>query len=290
MKTLFKKTLWVAMIATLVSVLSISAQRTLPATGIGPDTSKNPHDFNLPFYYDHGVQGKLVIWRRDGHDGLSTFSFTKSPIQSNVRVTVTVPAYDQNGQMMFWYPLGEFQYGMFTDDLNGVLANQLAMKFPMYVFPDEKYINYNTIAGTRQAPIIDNTWGMNAVFSNPLGLRELFLVNFTTKAHTKEGFKMMEYMRLKNGTATDGMPIINTVEDIRMLNDEGYVVFGSPGGGPDRGHFAVAPTIDDPTNFVIAKDAFLWMSTRTGKPLEAEMKYVTQFVCLRVTGKWCDNE
>ena len=276
------------MIATFVSILSVSGQRTTPpGPGTGPDTARNPHDFILPYYYDNGVQGKMVIWRRDGHDGLSTFSYTSNPLQSNVRVTVTVPAYDQGGQMSFWFPLGEFTYAMFTPDLQGILARQLASKFPMYVFPDTKYINFNTIAGTRQAPIIDNTWGMTAAYSNPLGLRELFLVNFTTKAHTKEGYKMMEYMRLKNGTATDGMPIINTVEDVKMLNDEGYVMLGSPGEGPDRGNFVLAPVIEDPTNFVIAKDAFVYMSTRTGKPLEAEMKFVSQFDCLRTTGKWC---
>ena len=34
---------------------------------------------------------------------------------------------------------------------------------------------------------------------NPLGLREMFLVQYTDKAYTKEGAKMMEYMAQKNG-------------------------------------------------------------------------------------------
>jgi hypothetical protein len=196
-------------------------------------------------------------------------------------VIVTVPAYDQNGLVKFWYPLGEFNEMAFLDTDMGFVARDTAKRFPMYVFPDEKYINYNTIANTRQAPLIDNTWGyLGMGFENPLGLRELFLVNYTAKAHSKEGYEMMQYMIKKNGKGTDDMPIINTKTDIMMLLEEGYITVDQRD-GPYLGHYAVAPFIDTMVPGVIAKDAFLWMSTRDGKPLDSEMKFVERFNCLQ---------
>ena len=85
------------------------------------------------------------------------------------------------------------------------------------------------------------------------------------------------------------MPIMNTVADVQMLYADGYIVLGTPGEGPDRGHYAVAPLITDPTKGVIARDAFLWMSTRTGYPLKSEMMFVDQFACLQKLHTWCSD-
>ena len=222
---------------------------------------------------------------------MSVFGKTSNPNQSTVRVIVTVPSYDKNGAVSYWYPLGELTNAGFLDSEVGIMARETAKFFPMYVFPDEKYINYNTIVGTRQAPIIDNSWpGTGPGIVNPLGIRELFLVNYTPMAHSKEGAKMMDYMAEKNGRGTDSMPIVNTVADIQMLYSEGYITLKGPGEGPDRGHFAIAPVIADPTNGVIAKDAFLYMSTRTGYPLDREMIFVDQFGCLQKLHTFCTKD
>jgi hypothetical protein len=47
--------------------------------------------------------------------------------------------------------------------------------------------------------------------------------------------------------------------------------------------------IADPTGGVIARDAFLWMSTRDGAPLWGEMMFVDQFNCLQLKGIWCEQ-
>ena len=288
MSRIIKTSFWTVAITfvltTMVFVSAASAQSTVPP--------KNPHDFTNAYYVQNGVSFKGLIWRRNGKDGLSVFSKTSNPIQSlTVRVIVTVPSYDQKRPVSFWYPLGELTNAGFMDNELGIRARETAKFFPMYVFPDEKYINYNTIVGTRQAPIIDNSWpGVGPGIVNPLGIRELFLVNYTPMAHSKEGAKMMEYMAQKNGRGTDSMPIINTVADIQMLYSEGYITLKGPGEGPDRGHFAVAPLITDPTNGVIARDAFLFMSTRTGYPLDREMMFVDQFACLQKLHTWCAQD
>jgi hypothetical protein len=269
--------------AMLVFVSTASAQVKIVPGIVPVDTANNPHDFNDRYYRANGVVGKSIIWRRTGSDGLSVFSKTSNPNHTPVRVIVTVPAYTVDGLVSLWYPLGELTNAGFTDDKIGIFARETAKLFPMYIFPDEKYINYNTIIATRQAPVIDNTWAQNAgaLNLNPLGIREIFMVKYTEKAHGPEGVKMMEYMATKNGYGTDKMPIINTVSDVRMLFDEGYIVIGAPGEGPDRGHYAIAPMIDASVPGVIAKDAFLWMSTRDGYPLEREMMFVEYFNCLK---------
>jgi hypothetical protein len=288
-KTGFWVVIFTFIFSTSVVVYSASAQRPiLPPPDW--DTAKNPHDFILDYYYKNGIMSKLMVWRRTGSDGLSVWGKSSNPIHNPIRVIVTVPAYDQSGQPKFWYPLGEFDENAFMDTEQGFLARELARMFPMYVFPDEKYVNYNTIAGTRQAPLIDNTWGyMGFAYHNPLGLRQVYLVNYTAKAHSREAAKMMDYMAKKNGVATDKMPLIKGIDDIQLLLSEQYITLDTPGEGASRGHFAVAPLFADPTGGVIAKDAFLWMSSRDGVPLQGELMFVDQFKCLQYKGVWCEQ-
>jgi len=271
----------------LVFPLPSIAQKMAPAPGYyAPIT---PHDFIGDYYQKYGVIPRYIKWRRTGKDGLSTFDKPQLPQHRDVRITVTVPAYSQAGEPYFWYPLGELTNAAFTGDEMGFMAMQMARLFPMYLFPDEKYTMYNTIVNTRQAPLMDNTmpWWLYMP-ENPLGLREVFLVNYTEKCSTPEGLKMMEYMGGKNGFDTSGMPLIKSMADMHELYSEGFVTMQyGDAAGPDRGHFAMAP-IMDPTKGVIAKDAFLWMSTRDGNPLKGEMMFVDQFKCLQDTGDWCN--
>jgi hypothetical protein len=289
MNRVIKTGFWVVLLTTAVLAFSASAQRIVPNGTPAWDTAKNPHDFILDYYYKNGVMSKLMVWRRTGADGLSVFGKSSNPFHNPVRVTVTVPAYDQSANVQFWYPLGEFTEMAFMDTEMGILARETAKRFPIYIFPDEKYISNNTIANTRQAPVIDNTWAFlgDRIYPNPLGLREVFAVTYTAKAHTKDAYKVMQYMANKNGLATDDMPIINSIADIHMLSDGGFISLDVPGDGPFRGHYAVAPLIRDPRNGVIAKDAFLWMSTKYGLPLDSEMTFVNEFECLQVKGAWC---
>jgi len=246
-----------------------------------------PHDFTGTYYQKYGVNPRQIIWRRSGQDGLSIWDKPQLPQHRDIRIIVTVPAYNQAGEPYFWYPLGELTNGGFTGDEIGFAAMQMASLFPVYLFPDDKYTMYNTIANTRQAPLIDNTLPWFALPENPLGLREIFLVNYTEKCHTPEGLKMMAYMSDKNGVATNGMPLIKSMDDMRSLYSEGYVEM-QYGDGPTFGHYAMAPVISDPTKGAIARDAFLWMSTRDGLPLQGEKMFAEQFKCLQNMGIWCN--
>ena len=271
----------------LVSVGAVSAQKTIGG-GTGPlweDTAINPHDFTNAYYWSSGVVAKSLLNRRTGSDGLSVFGNSSNPIHRNVRVTATIPAYDQDGNILFWYPLGEMTFDAFTPDKNGIEAAEMARLFPMYVFPHSKLQDLRMFQTTRQAALIDNSWPLiMGQDYNPLGLRQVFFVTFTEKAFTKEGYEMMNYMGKKNGMGADDTPILRTVEDVRTMMKYDLVRTAAVKGLTT---FAVAPVIIDPTSGVIAQDAFLWFATKDGSPLPTEEMFAYQFGCLKKTGYWC---
>ena len=273
----------------LISVGSVSAQKG-PVGSVGPlweDTAINPHDFTNEYYWANGVIGRSIIGRRTGSDGLSIFGNSSNPFHRNIRVIATLPAYDQNGSMLFWYPLGQISEAGLTLDKNGTHAREMAKLFPIYVFPHSKLQDDRLFANTRQAALMDNTWSVIAGQDlNPFGIREIVYVTYTEKAYTEEGAEMMIYMTKKNGMAADDTPILSTLDDLRVMMKYELVALGTI---PVKGFpvYAIAPTIPDPTNGVIAQDAFLVFATKNGTPLPTENMFTWQFGCLQKTGNWC---
>ena len=272
----------------LLFTVSSQAQRPVPASDVHP-----PFDFSNTMYADQGVNPKAIISRRNGMDGLSVFDKISDPKFNNIRVLVTVPAYTENGEMMFWYPLGEILESGFMENKAGAVAKQRATLFPIYVFPDPRMMSFNIFAGTRQAPIIDNSWNMYTGRElNAIGLRQVLIVNYTDKAFTKEGYEMMKYMGGKNGMAADDTPLIKSKYDIDELLKSELINIDkiNIATGPSRkGQFAIGPMIPDPTKGVIAPDAFLWMATKDGTALPGEEMFVMQFNCLQKLGNWCSK-
>lgn len=265
---------------------SASAQKRSPAVSLWEDTAMNPHDFTNDYYEMNGVVGKTILDRRDGSDGLSIFGASSNPFHTNIRVIATIPAYDQNGDIVFWYPLGEIpEYG-FTEDKNGFDAREMARNFPIYIFPHSKIQDSRLFTNTRQAALMDNSWSIvTSQDMNFLGFREILFVTFTEKAFTEEGAEMMNYMEKKNGLGADDTPILKTIDDLRTMMKYELIV-----ASPIKrigGAYAVAPMIADPTNGAIAKDAFLWFATKDGTPLPTEHMFALQFDCLQKTGNWC---
>lgn len=277
---IFKKTWTVVFTLTfLIFSVSVMAQR--------PVMPRMPFDFTDKYYLANGVEPAMINGRHNGYDGFSVIDKSPDPLHNDVRVTVTVPAYDAAGGIMFWYPLGELYTNGFTDDEAGVMARMAAELFPIYVFPEPGTLEMFVFAGTRQAPLIDESFSTRVFRQlNPLSIKEVIRVNYTQKAFSKEGWAMMDYLVKKNGYAADKTPIIKTIDDIRMLLKyemitlDGQDMVAPPG-------FAIAPVIYDPKNGAIAPDAFLWMATAGGMPLPSEEIFKLQFECLQKTGDWC---
>ncbi len=273
----------------LVSTGSVSAQKAVGPIGpLWEDTAMNPHDYSNEYFEANGIAVKAILDRRTGSDGLSIFGNSSNPIHSNVRVIATMPAYGADGEILFWYPLGEFSDYAFIDGKPGARAREAAKLFQLYVFPHSKLRDSRTYATTRQAALIASDAPMPSdqqMDINPLGLREIVFVTFTEKAFTEDGAELMAYMEKKNGMSADDTPIMNTIEDLRVMMKFELISTVPPKGVVEQ--YAIAPTISDPTNGVIAQDAYLWHATIDGTPLPTEQAFAWQFTCLQKTGNWC---
>src|SRR5215211_4038616 len=101
------------------SVLTAQYQKPAPP-------AQAPHDFSDKFYVNQGIDPTLLVGRRNGLDGLSVIDKMVSSSYTNVRVLVTVPAYNGTGELMYWYPLGELYEKGFMDTKLGYEAKQIA--------------------------------------------------------------------------------------------------------------------------------------------------------------------
>lgn len=254
------------------------------------DTSVYPFDFSDRYYLNHGIDPSSIIGRRTGFDGLSVFDKSSNPNHSAVRITATIPAYSRSGEPVFWYPIGDLTINGFTDDKIGYQARQMGMQFPIYVFPDPDVYRDDIFTNTRQASLIDDSWSIySAKTLNPLGIRQIILVNYTEKAFGKEGLEMMNFFGKKNGFATNGTPLIKSLEDIAVLEKYELITRDSLVSGeilPPRGQFAMSPAILS-LKSAIAKDAFLLMPTKDGQMSESEGIFVSLFDCLQTGGDGC---
>ncbi len=293
MNRLAKQSFWTIVFGIIIlsctGLLSAQKSRLGPVATLWEDTAINPHDFTNEYYVKNGVSGRDILNRRNGFDGLSTFGNSSNPIHRNIRVTATVPAYDESGNMLFWYPLGEVAYDGFTPDSIGSEIKEIADRFPIYVFPNYKLEDPRYTVNTRQAALMDNSWFLiigQDLNLNPLGIRQIFFVNFTAKAFTKEGSDMMNYMSKKNGLGADDTPVLSSMEDLRVMIQH-ELITTTLGTDISKPTYAIAPMLTDPTNGVIAKDAFLMFATKDGTPLPSESIFSRQFSCLQKTGQWC---
>lgn len=164
----------------------------------------------------------------------------------------------------------------------------------MYIFPDPKQEGFTTFSGHRHAPVLDLTRDrMAGPISIPLGIRQVFAVYYTERAfNTKDGWAMMQFMRKKNGEASDDTAILKTVDDIKYLEKLGYVdvkPLGITDGYTPNYEFTIAPVFYNPTRGAIYPDAKLLMTIKNGSPLAAEQMFVQQFECLLKLGDFCST-
>lgn len=246
-----------------------------------------PFDFSDGFYLHNGIKFDKIIERRTGADFLSVFD---KPVDDakfrNVRVLVTVTGYDHEGNMIFWNPLGELNDDGFTDNRAGMELKTIAETQRIYVFPRNDGSRY-ALNNNRQSSVIDLQG--YASYQNVLALRKVILVNYTKAAfNTKRGKEMLWELNQRNGLAADQTPVIKTVDEIQKLVENGFAILQKPPVDGRSGAFAVSPVIADPQNGAIANDAFLWyVRQESGKPLDAENKFLYQFDCLQKYGTWC---
>jgi len=258
------------------------------SASIFSSSNARPFDFTDAFYLQNGVNPAQIVNKRNGADGLSVFDVPPDNIHNNVRVKITIPAYDHSGNIWYWYLLGEiFQTG-FTNNQAGAEARQIADAFKIFVFPKASG-NPLVLGNNRQADMIDLR---NGYFSNdPLGLWAIVFVNYTVRANSREGRKALEDLARKNGVSTDGTPIIKSLSDLTNLTRKGFVTQTIRAlDGSQCPIWSLCPVIKDPRDGVIAPDAFLAFTRNAdGSPFLTERAFIDNFNCLQQTGDWCDD-
>ena len=250
-----------------------------------------PHDFSDEFYISNGINPNRIIARRFIGDGWSVFDPPYDRYHNDVRVIATFPGYDMDGEIAFWYPLGEIAEMTFLSTKAGSRAKEIARQSPIYIFPDAMAGSFQAFAEYRQAAIlVFDVFREPNLYTNPLGLRKIFVVTFSKKAFENGSAEIIEYMIKKNGRANDDMPILKSTEDIQLFLKYGLVTVEPVGqfrDGKTDGIYAIAPIIFDPTKGTIMKDAFLVSAMKGGAPLPSEELFVKQFKCLQSSGDWC---
>ena len=250
------------------------------------DVNNRLYDFTDAFYKRNGVDPTKIIGRRQGVAPLGTIDTPFFSYQRNVRVLLTLPAYDHSGKPVFWTVMGEFNADAFTKDAAGQRARQIADNMIEYVFPT-KDGNPVGLGNLRQSVLLDMR---NGYFSNnPLGLWTHVWVSYTPRAfNTAEGKKTLEDLRRRNGTALDGTPIIKTLSELDNLFSKGLAAkrLRNPDGS-EGALYSICPVNKDPEDGGIAADQFLAYTRKAdGSPLEPF--FVRHFDSLRFTGEWAD--
>jgi hypothetical protein len=254
---------------------------------VNATSQERPFDFSDSFYTANGVNPNRIVQRRSGSDGLSVFDESFPRNHRNIRVTITLPAYDTSGHIEFWNLLGELQSEGFTANAAGRDARALANRSSIWVFP-KRSGNALATGNSRQADMIDLSGGYFS--NNRLGLWVIVFVNYTDRAfNTAEGQQALLDLARRNGLDLDGTPIIRTRSDLDDLTQRGFVSQQIRSADGSQGPtWSLCPVIKDPRGGAIAPDAFLAIVRRIdGTVLPAEREFERQFNCLQTSGDYC---
>jgi len=239
------------------------------------------YDFTDAYYLQNGIDPAAIDGRREAVLPLATEDLPFFSYQRNVRMLLTLPAYDHSGSPQYFTVLGGLRGNAFLNNSAGRRTRQTADSSPEYLFP-RVGTDPQGLGAFRQSSVLDMR---NGYFSNnKLGLWIHTWVSFTPRAlNTADGRRALSDLAARNGRDLDGTPILKTVSDIDNLFSRGYITKTlRPFGDPLR--YAICPVVKDPRRGGIAPDQFLAYTTQLdGSPLESRL--VANFESLRLTGE-----
>jgi hypothetical protein len=279
-----------SVVAALLAVVVLAAASLAGAApAAAGDGNPPPFDFTNRFYRANGVNPNRILGRVSGTDGISVVDDAPDRDHRDVRVVLTIPAWDHSGHPYFWVPTGSLNGNGFTADAAGREARALAEASVIWLFPrtggDPLGLD------KRQEDVVDLR---NGYFSNnPLGLWVNVFVNWTPRAFdTAEGRATLADLAERNGLAVDGTPVVKTASEIDDLTDAGLVTQRRrPANGSLGPRYTICPVIEDPRDGAIAPDAFLAAVRQAdGSVLPSSQEFVTHFESLRTTGDWADDD
>ncbi|HYO59900.1 hypothetical protein [Archangium sp.] len=269
------------------SVVSLSPMSAMSQSGSasGPIYS---FDFTDSFYLSNGINPAAVLSRINGNDGISIVDDTSQSNRRDVRALLTVPTYDDSGNLFFFHPFAFLMPNSFTNNSAGVAARQLAESFNLYAFP--RAANTETqLFPKRQEDLSDLRSGYFS--NNPMGLWKINYVRFTPAATgTSAGQAALAELASRNGQDLDGTPIIRTLSDLESLRSAGFVsIRPVPVDGSEGPPWFSCPVMPDPRNGAIGPGSFLdVVKDANGVVPATSTAILQQFQCLQNTGDYCN--
>lgn len=255
------------------------------APALADDDFNEPFVFSDGFFRANGIEPTAVLGLPAcGAGGVCDESSPDPSQYSNVRITSTLGAHQQNGDPTFVTIQGLVGADAFTADEAGIDARNIAEAFTVFFFPLQPATGTPALSpaatNLRQNNVLDTR---NGYFSNdPLGLWVMRWVSWDgPNVQSQDCQGEMDDLAARNGLDLDGTPQITTVSDIENLQADGCVTVRTrPSDGSQGPRWLLCPTFKDPTEGVIRPDASL-----VAVPVSDEI--FDEFECLQTTGDHC---
>lgn len=211
----------------------IFAPRALKADD-GQKTNPPPFDFSDKFYRDHGIE-PIRILQRAGTSTNNALNWTicqpsdPAPCpdtdqdRNQTRILQTTGGFAFDGSLLYYSITGFVMPNTFTNDSAGQGARQIADQRMAFIFPirhaDGSYILSPALSNRRQDNLFDTSGGY--LGQDPLGLWILEFVELTDFGVSPAGQQILAPFGQKHGFGTDGTPVVQTLDEINTLVEQG---------------------------------------------------------------------
>jgi hypothetical protein len=199
-----------------------------------PKTNPAPFDFSDQHYIDHGINPANIL-QRIGTPSNNAKNWTicqpgdaapcpnVDPERNQTRVLQTTGGFAFDGSLLYYTITGFVMPNTFSNDSSGADARQIADRRMAFIFPirhaDGSYIPSPALANRRQDNLFDTSGGY--LGQDPLGLWILEFVELTDFGVSPAGQKLLAPYAEKHGIGTDGTAIVETLDEINALVQQG---------------------------------------------------------------------
>ena len=200
----------------------------------GQKTNAPPFDFTDQYYRDHGIDPSKIL-QRVGTSTNNSLNWTvcqagdPAPCpntdqdRNQTRILQTTGGFAYDGSLLYYSIFGFVMPSTFTADSAGDGARQIANERMAFIFPirhaDGTYILSPALSNRRQDNIFDTSGGY--LGQDPLGLWILEFVELTDFGVSPAGQQILAPYAARNGAGTDGTPVVQTLNEINTLVQQG---------------------------------------------------------------------
>lgn len=202
----------------------------------GPTTNPPPFDFTDQYYRQHGIEPTRLL-QRAGTSTNNALNWTvcqagdPAPCpntdnnRNQTRMLQTTGGFAFDGSLLYYSIMAFIVPNSFTTDSAGQDARKIANERMAFIFPirhaDGSYILSPALSNRRQDNIFDTSG--DYLGNDPLGLWILEFVELTDFGVSPAGQQILASYGQKNGIGTDGTAVVQTLDEINALVQQGVL-------------------------------------------------------------------